>query len=404
MRKAALSRSAMRAATGLAPFTLATVRGDFPAASRMLYLDAAHQTPLANSVRAALEAFLAESSEDGGPKQMWLDRVERVRERVARFMGAGADELAFTKNTSEGLNMVANALPLRAGDNVLMIEGDHPNNAYAWLNLARKGVEVRFVKLAAAVADAAVFVPHIDARTRAISLSHVTFHAGQRNDIGGIGRLCRERGLYLVVDAMQSLGVLRVDVKALGISALAAGCHKGLLVPQGLGLLYVDRDLRGLEPAYLAMAGLAHPPADLIANPMDLALRAGAGRFEMGNLNLLAIHALDAALALIADVGQDRIEEHVLQLGDYLIGRLDQLGIALAGPRARGERAHIYVLRLAVDEWLDYLAAARVRVSPERDGLRVSFGMFNTRADVDRLADILGARILPPPYQPLRNE
>jgi cysteine desulfurase/selenocysteine lyase len=401
MRKAALSSSAMRAASGRVPFSLATVRGDFPAANRMLYLDAAHQTPLANSVRTALEAFLAESSESGGPKQVWLDRVERVRGRVARFMGAGDDEVAFTRNTSEGLNMVANALPLRAGDNVLMIEGDHPNNAYAWLNLARKGVEVRFVKLDAPVADASTFAPHIDTRTRVISLSHVTFHAGQRNDIGDIGQLCRERGLYLVVDAMQSLGVLRVDVKALGISALAAGCHKGLLVPQGLGLLYVDRKLEGLEPAYLALAGLAHPPADLIANPMDMALRAGAGRFEMGNLNLAAIHALDAALGLIADVGQERIEEHVLQLGDYLIGHLDRLGIALAGPRERARRAHIYVLRLPANEWLDYLAGERVRVSPERDGVRVSFGMFNTRADIDRLAAILSAHGLPAPHQPI---
>jgi selenocysteine lyase/cysteine desulfurase len=370
---------------------LESVRAEFPAASNLLYLDSAHQTPLANCVRAALLAFLDQGSERGGPKLPWLDCAEQVRERMARFIGAGVDELAYTKNTSEGLNMVANALPLQAGDNVLMIEGDHPNNAYAWLNLARKGVQVRFLELDRPVADASVFEPYIDERTRAISLSHVTFHAGQRNDIEGIGRLCRERGLYLVVDAMQSLGVLPVDVKALGISALAAGSHKGLLVPQGLGLLYIDRALEDLQPAYLAMAGLANPPADLVADPEDLALKPGAGRFEMGNLNLPAIHALDAALELIEAVGVQRIEAHVLELGDYLIEQLDKLDIELAGPRARAQRAHIYVLRLAADEWLPYLAGNKVRVSPERDGLRVSFGMFNTREDVDRLADILRA-------------
>ena len=114
-----------------------------------------------------------------------------------------------------------------------------------------------------------------------------------------------------MVDAMQSVGVVPVDVKAMGISILAAGCHKGLLVPQGLGLLYVDAALQGLQPAYLAIAGLARPPADLIADPNDLQLRADAGRFEIGNYNLPDIHALQAALDLIESVGVKNIEQHV---------------------------------------------------------------------------------------------
>lgn len=374
----------------------AAVREDFPASSRMLYLDTAHQSPLAGSVRQALEAFYQEASAYGGPKPVWLGRVERVRARVAAFLGAQAGELAFTKNTSEGLNIAANAIDFKPGDNVLLIEGDHPNNAYAWLNLKRRGVDVRFVKLERGVADAALFAPHVDARTRAISLSHVTFHAGHRHDVADIGRLCRERGIYLVVDAMQSVGVLPVDVKAMGVSMLAAGCHKGLLVPQGLGLLYVDAALTELRPVYLATAGLARPPADLIADPDDLALREDAGRFEIGNYNLADIHALDAALDLIDGVGIANIERHVLALGDRLIDRMDALGVGLAGPRARARRAHIYVLDLPPEQWVGYLAQQGVRVSPERDGVRVSFGVFNTPDDVDRVAGIIAAGLQAP--------
>ncbi|MCY1192425.1 Cysteine desulfurase SufS [compost metagenome] len=374
----------------------AAVREDFPASSRMLYLDTAHQSPLAGSVRQALEAFYQEASAYGGPKPVWLGRVERVRARVAAFLGAQAGELAFTKNTSEGLNIAANAIDFKPGDNVLLIEGDHPNNAYAWLNLKRRGVDVRFVKLERGVADAALFAPHVDARTRAISLSHVTFHAGHRHDVADIGRLCRERGIYLVVDAMQSVGVLPVDVKAMGVSMLAAGCHKGLLVPQGLGLLYVDAALTELRPVYLATAGLARPPADLIADPDDLALREDAGRFEIGNYNLADIHALDAALDLIDGVGIANIERHVLALGDRLIERMDALGVGLAGPRARARRAHIYVLDLPPEQWVGYLAQQGVRVSPERDGVRVSFGVFNTPDDVDRVAGIIAAGLQAP--------
>ncbi|SSW69998.1 Cysteine desulfurase [Achromobacter agilis] len=362
----------------------------------MLYLDTAHQSPLATSVRQALESFYQEANAFGGPKPVWLERVERVRARAAAFLGAAAGELAFTKNTSEGLNIAANAIDFAPGDNVLLIEGDHPNNAYAWLNLRRRGVEVRFVKLGQGVADASLFAPHMDARTRAISLSHVTFHAGHRHDVASVGRLCRERGIYLVVDAMQSVGVLPVDVKAMGVSILAAGCHKGLLVPQGLGLLYVDAALTELQPVYLATAGLARPPADLIANPNDMALREDAGRFEIGNYNLADIHALDAALDLIVSVGIANIERHVLALGDRLIERMDALGVGLVGPRERARRAHIYVLDLPVETWIGFLAQQGVRVSPERDGVRVSFGLFNTPDDVDRVAGIIAAGLQAP--------
>ncbi|MFM0741198.1 aminotransferase class V-fold PLP-dependent enzyme [Paraburkholderia xenovorans] len=370
--------------------TLSTVRGQFPVTKRILYLDSAHQTPLATNVRAALEEFLSEGHEMAGPKPVWLRRAEETRESVAKFLNASPKEIAFTKNTSEGLNIAANAVPLKAGDNVVLIEGDHPNNAYAWLNLKRKGVEVRFAKLAdTEIATAETFAPHIDDRTKVITLSHVTFHAGQVHDVAGIGKLCKERGIYLVVDAMQSVGVVPVDVKALGISVLAAGTHKGLLVPQGLGILYVQDGLDELQPAYLAMSSMARPPADYIALADDLEPRKDAGRFEFGNVNLPDLQALSAAIDLIQSVGVPEIQEHVLKLGDRLIQHLDEMGVALVGPRDRGERSHIYVLALPVDKWSDFFARNQVRVSPERGGIRISFGMFNTLEDIDRLAELI---------------
>lgn len=372
-----------------ANFDVAAVRNDFPVTKRMLYLDSAHQTPLAGCIRAALNDFYSEGHESAGPKPLWLRRVEQTRERVAKLLNAAPSEIAFTKNTSEGLNIAANAIPLVAGDNVLLIEGDHPNNAYAWLNLKRKGVEIRFVPIKSEVATAETFQPYIDARTKVISLSHVTFHAGHRNDIASVGTLCQQRGIYLVVDAMQSVGVIPVDVKQFRVSVLASGCHKGLLVPQGLGILYVKAGLDELQPVYLAMAGLANPPADYIATPQDLALRGDAGRFELGNLNLPDLHALSASLDLIASIGVDSIEQHVLTLGDRLIEHLDRQGIKLVGPRSRQRRSHIYVLDLPVSEWLDYFNQNQVRVSPERDGIRISFGIFNTVDDVDQVAQII---------------
>ena len=369
-------------------FDINAIRKEFPITQEMLYFDSAFQTPLAVSVKAGIEKFLSEGFTNAGPKSSWLDRVEHVRSRIAALIGADISEIAFTKNTSEGLNIAANALPLKSGDNVVMVNGDHPNNTYAFLNLRRKGVEVRFVPMTAVI-NAHSFEGSIDERTRAISLSHVTFHAGHRFDVADVSRLCRQQGLYLIVDAMQSIGVLPVNVKMMGASLLACGSHKGLLVPQGLGLLYCDKALGELEPAYLAAASLLNPPADLIARADCMDLKPGAGRFEIGNYNLPAVSALSASLDLIEKIGVENIEKHVLDLGDYLIGRIDEIGVGLVGPRTREHRSHIYVLDLPVDYWLAHFSSNNVRVSPERDGIRVSFGMFNTTEEIDRLVSII---------------
>ncbi|MDP4026830.1 aminotransferase class V-fold PLP-dependent enzyme [Methylobacterium sp. NEAU 140] len=376
-------------------YDVAAIRRAFPAAEHVVYLDSGFQTPLSRPVKEAYERFLREGFETAGPKQIWLNRLEETRAKVAALLGAQPHEIAFTKNTSESMNIAANALPLRAGDKVLMIHGDHPNNAYAFLNLAKKGVEVAFIPMTDVV-NADSFRSHIDERTRAISMSHVTFHAGHRFDVESVGQLCEQHGLYFVVDVMQGIGVTPIDAKAMKATFIGSGTHKGLLVPQGLGLLYWDATRVELEPAYLAAASLAEPPLDFIARPDNMALPATAGRFELGNFNLPAIQGLDAAIDLINAVGIGNVEAHCFDLGDYLIERLDQLDVGLVGPRDRQHRApHIYVVALPATEWLDYFTQNGIRVSPERDGIRVSLGMFNTTADIDRLIEAIRARNVP---------
>lgn len=368
------------------------VRKEFPAVEQMVYLDAGFQTPLARPVKAAIELFLREGFETAGPKTVWLDRVEQTRAKLARLLGVTTDEIAFTKNTSESMNIAANALPLAAGDNVLMVHGDHPNNAYAFLNLQRKGVEIRFIPMTEVV-NADSFASFIDDRTRAISMSQVTFHAGHRFDVASVGALCARKKLYFIVDVMQAIGVVPIDAKAMGASFIGSGSHKGLLVPQGLGLLYWDNSLSELEPAYLAAASLAEIPSDLIARPDNMAPSRAAKRFELGNFNLPAIHALGASLDMIEQIGVHNIQNHCFDLGDHLIARLDELDVRLVGPRERQHRApHIYVIALPASDWLGHFEENGVRVSPERDGIRVSLGMFNTADDIDRLIDVIRRR------------
>ncbi|PWC22757.1 aminotransferase [Brenneria roseae subsp. roseae] len=365
------------------------VRARFPVTKNYLYLDSAHQSPLSLDVKDSVETFLDESLYSGGPKAVWLERLENVRSQVARFFDAKASEIAFTKNTSEGINMVANAYPFRAGDNVLMVEGDHPNNTYAFLNIEKKGVEVRFIPMTEKV-NADSFRHVTDERTRIISLSHITFHAGHKFDVESIAEFCQEKGILLLVDAMQSVGITPISLKKMGISVMACGSHKGLLVPQGLGILYINENVKGLVPTFMAAASLENPPADFLASRDNMALKPTASRFEVGNYNLPTITALGRAIDLIEGIGVENIETHLYALGDRLLDHMDRLGIALVGPREKHLRApHIYVFRLDADKWFPYFTENKVRVSPERDGIRVSFAMFNDENDVDSFSAIV---------------
>ncbi|MGH7709355.1 MAG: aminotransferase class V-fold PLP-dependent enzyme [Vulcanimicrobiaceae bacterium] len=362
---------------------------EFPITGSQLYLDSAFQTPLPARVRAQLAAFYDAAHATAGPKSLWLARMADVRDLVARLFAITPSEIAFTKNTSEGLNIASHAVPWKAGDNVLLAAGEHPNNVCAWLNLRSKGLDVRLVPSTGKWIDACTFEPYVDRRTRAISVSHVSFHSGQRNDLESISALCRDRGAMLIVDATQSAGVLPLDVASLQIAMLAAGCHKGLLATHGLGVFACDRRFHDLQPTYAAYASLADPPADLVLGPKDVNFHADARRFEIGNPNFSGIYTLGASLELVLGVGVETIADHVLGLGDRLIARLDELGIELVGPRERARRSHIYVLDLPGDGWLAFLAQQGVRVSQVRSGIRVSFALFNVPEDVDRLAEIL---------------
>lgn len=362
----------------------------FPAAENLLYLDSAHQTPLSFPVKAELDRFYDAALQAAGPKYNWLNRVEEVRAQLAGFFGARPEEIAFTKNTSEGLNICANGVAWEPGDNVLLLEGEHPNNAYAWLAKRPQGLEVRLVPNDKKWADAETFAPYIDDRTRAIGISHVMFHSGQRNDVESIVKSVQGRQISVIVDAMQSVGVIPFNVKDLGVSAIASGSHKGLLTPQGLGFMYTAEPLEELKPTYVATAGVANSRADLVAGPDPIELRPNAHRFEIGNFNLPAIHALGGALSLIERIGVANIEEHTHTLGDQLISIADGLGIDLVGPREREHRSpHIYVLDLKNPEIASYFADQGVRVSPVRDGIRVSFGLYNNSEDVERFGQLL---------------
>src|SRR5207247_1905643 len=146
-------------------------------------------------------------------------------------------------NTAMGINIAALSLPLRPGDNVLVLDGDYPANIYPWMNLAHRGVLTKVVPSHDGGLDLDLLVSRMDSRTRAVAMSTVVFATGFRNDLLALGKLCKERGIFFVVDGIQSLGALPFDVRAANVDFLACGSQKWLLGPPGGGFLYVRREL-----------------------------------------------------------------------------------------------------------------------------------------------------------------
>jgi len=188
--------------------SLAEYRVEFPVAKKFIYLDHAAVAPLSKRVKDAVNEFLTEATESAFFRySFWMDRVEEIRGRCAELVGSEKQEIAFVKNTSHGICLVAEGLDWTEGDNVIIFEKEFPSNIYPWLNLERKGVKVKFIPASGNMIYIDDIEKMIDADTRLLSISSVQFSNGFRIDLERLGELCKRRKVLLFVDAIQSLGI-----------------------------------------------------------------------------------------------------------------------------------------------------------------------------------------------------
>jgi selenocysteine lyase/cysteine desulfurase len=371
-------------------------RLEFPAANALTYVDVAARNPLSSRVRAAIEAYLDDRQEALDSKHLWLAKVERVRGKVAALIGAQPEQVAFTKNTSHGIASMIAALPWQAGDNVVIApDFEHPNNVYAWLPLRRSGITVKTLPLDGPVVTLEQIGRAVDARTKAVGVASVSFATGGRADLHGIARFCRERGVFLLVDGVQSVGVMALDVRKTPVDAIAAATSKSMLGLYGLGILYC-RDAEQLHPAQLSRFGVdLGDEHEYVQGDLEYRLAQGAKRFDIGNYNYLAIHALDAALDHILEIGVERVQGHALGLSAALTRGLAELGFGLVSSRDPEQMSHVVVFAPpaagpSVPEVGEMLNQHRIRHTIRRFGLRMSFHIYNNMSDVERILAVLG--------------
>jgi selenocysteine lyase/cysteine desulfurase len=360
-------------------------RAESPLTERLTHFNHAGVSPVSRRVVAAVTKFATEATVvDRALQQGWEVRTEAVRAAFARLVGASADEIAFVKNTSEGLSLVAAGLDWRAGDNVVTVEGEYPSNVYPWFGLRRWGVETRLVRPRRGRTHAEDVAAVCDTRTRVVSVSFVDWSSGARTDLRPLGELCQARGILFVVDAIQGVGAMRLDVEASAVDCLAVGGHKWLLAPEGCGCLFVSRRVVGRIHSVLH-GWKSVTDADTYL-PYHFDPRPDAAKFEPGSPSHLGAHALGAAIDLLLEVGPEIVEQRILEITDRLAIGLRARGAEIVSPWAAEARSGIVVFRLGDDPdglctRLNQLGfVVRVRGG----GIRVAPHFYNNEQDIDR--------------------
>ncbi len=374
-------------------YDFSAYRAEFPITDRYTFLSHAAVSPLNRRAVAAVQAHmeLVQTEPMSRYFPALLGQMTDLRQRIATLLNARShEEIALMPNTASGLNTAAVSLPLRPGDNVIILDGDYPANVYPWMNLAHRGVLTKVVPQRDGGLDLNVLEQRIDKRTRVIALSTVMFATGFRNDITAVGQLCKDRGIYFVVDGIQSLGAFSLDVQACHIDFLACGSQKWLLSTPGNGFLYCRRELiDDLVPGAYVGAGSV---VDFM-NYLDynLTLPQSADRFHLGSANFLGAAALHASLTMLQEVGIERISEQVSALIDALIDDLRQRGFKLAASSAPEHRSGIVVA-----EHPDPIAACKrledesgIVVTPRGNGVRIAPHFYNTLDEVLRVGAAL---------------
>jgi selenocysteine lyase/cysteine desulfurase len=369
------------------------LRDEMPVTRQWAYFDHAAVAPLTRRAQLALAEYAADLTDNGAVHvSRWEHRMEEVRALAAKLINADPPDVAFIKNTSEGIGIVAEGFPWQAGDNVVIAEEEYPANVYPWLNLQTRGVEVRRVATRDATLQMEDITAAMDARTRELSLSYVEFTSGFRNDLAALGELCRRRGVLFFVDAIQGLGVLSLDVQTTPIDFLAADGHKFLLSPEGAGIFWIRREL--VERLHPVGVGWNSVVNSRNFSTIDFRLKPNAGRWESGSLNVPGIHALGGSLSLLLEVGVAAIEERVLQLTDYLCSEVERAGFNLYSSRKPQDKSAIVSLLTPGGDVRQIVRVGRQQgiVINQRGGrLRVSPHAYNTREEIDRLVKFLSA-------------
>ena len=367
------------------------IRAEFPITRNFNFQDHAAVAPLCRRSAEAAREFLREAEENSYLGGKFHKHIDHVRQQAAHLINANADEVTFIKNTTEGLNFVANGLSWNTGDNIVTTNVEYPANIYPWQALQARGVQLNMVLEEEGRIPLEKLIAAINSRTRLVTISSVQFASGFRTDLATLGEYCTSKGVLLCVDAIQSLGAMPIDVNAMNIDFLAADGHKWLCGPEGCGIFYVRKELQGhLRPSCVGVFSMkkgtdfAHYNFDFFDD---------IRRYDGGAFNVVGIYALGGAIDLLLEVGIERITARVMALTTRLVDGVRDKGYRVFSSRQPTEASGIVSFMSDVhdhEEIRKHLRAEhRIVISVRNGRLRASPHVYNTEKEIDRLIDAL---------------
>lgn len=360
------------------------LRREFPVLSRKTYLNSGSYCALANSVRAAFDAYMDDRLQVGANWDVWVMKNEAVRTAMAALLCANPDEIAVTASASAGINALASALDFSGPRNkVVVSDFEFPTNAQIWHAQEKRGAKIVHVPIAG---DGYIpldnFAALIDEQTQLVAVTQICFRNGARLDIEGIARLAHAKGAKMMVDCYQAVGAVDIDVKALDVDFAVGGMLKYLLGTAGIGFLYVRKELiETLLPTHSGWFAQANIFAmDIFANRPSPTAR----RFEAGTPPVPNAYAAEAGLKFILEVGTHAIEKRIRQLTSRCMQRLEEVGWPSVTPARDDLRGPMICVPSRDSARLTAKLMERDIVTSYRDhGVRATIHFYNTDDDLD---------------------
>jgi selenocysteine lyase/cysteine desulfurase len=368
------------------------LRRQMPVADHWAFFNHAATSPIPNGARRAIIDYADEAAREGGMAWgRWNQRQHEVRALAAKLINANADEIAIVRSTTEGINLVAEGLDWRAGDNIVTLADEFPSNVYPWMNQQFRGVEYRRVPVDGGRVDLNRLDAACDSRTRIITLSWVGYVSGWRIDVDAVAEIAHRHGALFFLDAIQALGVFPLDVSKSAVDFLAADGHKWMLGPEGAGIFYIRRQhLDRLRPVGVGWNSVAHA---FDYSRIELNYRRTAERYEGGAQTHAAATGFGASLELLLGYGPQALGERILAVTDHAVERLESLEARFY--TVRDNRRHCSGIVTFELPGIDSETARRhcmqhrVALSCRSGMLRISPHAYNDESDLDRLIDAL---------------
>jgi selenocysteine lyase/cysteine desulfurase len=364
------------------------LREDFIVTKNYAYLANAAISPIPIQVYKRTSKFYADILNHGGILwDDWMDKMEQTRYIYAKFIGAKSEEIGFTHSTSEGMNIIAHMLTPKGG--VISNELEFPSSNLPWLN---RNADITFVKATNGKILQEDIGNAINDKVKTVVTSHVQYSTGFRQDVRALSGLTRKKGLYLAVNATQSIGALYFNVKDFDIDFMVADGHKWILSSFGVGAIYVKKEylenFNEFKPPFYSQLGQKHRE---IFDNMKVNMSNTASRFELGSPHFPNILGLKAAIEYVSEIGIMNIEKRILSLTDYLVEKLQKLNLQILSP-LEDEKYRSGIIIFKTDyaqQIVRKLEKERIIVSARGEGIRVSPHFYNNEEDIDKLISAL---------------